>query len=64
MEINKKWDLMLELDEKISMIVDILSKQKQEKNDSDSDVTILKEFLYPPRYQQHVLHLEATMQYR
>ena len=49
-EINKKLDLVLELDKAIKMILDILSKKELDKHDIDSDATAVEDFLYPPRY--------------
>ena len=50
-EINKKLDLVLELNKAVKMILDILSKKESDKHDIDFDATIVENFLCPPGYQ-------------
>ena len=38
-KINKKLDLVLELDKNVKMILEILSKKEQSKTENDSDAT-------------------------
>ena len=55
-KIKKKLDLVLQFEKNVDLILQILTKKEQGKNDKDSKATDSDEFLYPSSYQFPTVH--------